>query len=65
MATKSTSYLCQARVRHDGKLYQSGDTVTLSLHQATPLLALGAIQPLSTSKAGAGAPAGKANAASA
>ena len=52
MATaKTTPYTCQSAVRHDGKRYRAGETVTLSPAQAEPLLALGAIAPTTPTKA--------------
>ena len=52
MATaKTTPYTCRSVVRHDGKRYASGETLTLSAAQAEPLLALGAIAPTTATKA--------------
>ena len=52
MATaKTTPYTCCSTVRHDGKRYQSGETLNLSAPQAEPLLALGAIAPTTATKA--------------
>ena len=45
MAAKSANYTCRARVRHDGRLYPPGGTVTLTPVQAAALLALGAVVP--------------------
>jgi hypothetical protein len=61
MAVKSATYHCQARVRHDGKLYPPGETLALSTAQAEPLLALAAITPANSGKSGTNAPGGNPN----
>ena len=44
MAAKTNTYTCMRRVLHNAKRYRPTDTMQLRDEQASPLLALGAIE---------------------
>ena len=50
-AAKNTPFTCCTPVRHNGKRYAPGESLSLSPSQAEPLLALSAISPVEAAKA--------------